>query len=125
MSTSNERFKELRIELKKTQEEFGRIIGITREGIASIEAGRRNVTDKHLKALELYKEKPINVEWIKTGEGSMFKERTRNQEIQAYANTLMEDIDESFKKRFFLALSKLDESQWELLEQIIDNLKKD
>ena len=125
MGTSNERFKELRNELKKTQEEFGKIIGITREGIASIEAGRRNVTDKHLKALELYKEKPINVEWIKTGEGSMFKERTRNQEIQAYANTLMEDVDESFKKRFFLALSKLDESQWELLEQIIDNLKKD
>ena len=125
MNTANDRFKEVRIELKKTQSEFGEIIGITREGIASIEAGRRNVTDKHLKSLEMYREKPINTEWIRTGEGSMFKKRTRNQEIQAYANTLMEDVDESFKKRFFLALSKLDDSQWELLEQIIDNLKKD
>lgn len=125
MSTANERFKELRKELGKTQEEFGNIIGITREGIASIEAGRRNVTDKHLKALELYKEKAINTDWVKSGNGTMFKQRTRNQEIQAYANTLMEDVDESFRKRFFLALSKLDESQWELLEQIMDTLKKD
>lgn len=125
MSTSNERFKEVRRACDKTQEEWGAVIGITREGIASIEAGRRNVTEKHLKALELYKEKSINTDYIRTGEGSMFKKRTRNQEIMDYANTLMEEVDDSFKKRFFLALSKLDESQWETIETIIDALKKD
>ena len=34
------------------------------------------------------------------------------------------DFNSPFKKRFILALSKLDESDWETLEKIIDGIKK-
>lgn len=125
MITANDRFKELRKACGKTQEEWGKIIGITKNGVCDIESGRRNVTDKHLVALGNYKDKSINTEWIKTGIGDMFKKRTRNQEISDFANNIMEDLDESFRKRLMLALSKLNESDWETIEKIVDLLIKE
>jgi transcriptional regulator with XRE-family HTH domain len=124
MSTANDRFRETRIACNKTQEEWGNILGISRGGVTEIESGRRNVTDKHLKALEFFKEKSINVNWIRTGEGEMFLQLTRNQEIQIFANQVMSDVDESIKKRLFLALSKLNENDWKTIEKIVDELSK-
>ena len=66
----------------------------------------------------------INEDWLRTGEGEMFKKRTRNQEILAFANDVMEDVDDSFKKRFIRALSKLNASDWEVLEKIANELTK-
>ena len=125
MITANDRFKELRKACGKTQEEWGKIIGITKNGVCDIETGRRNVIDKHLVALGNYKDKSINTEWIKTGIGDMFKKRTRTQEIGEFASRLMQESDETFRKRFLLALSKLDERYWETLEKIVDTLKKE
>lgn len=122
MSTINERFKEVRKACGKTQEEWGTIIGITRAGITDIEAGRRNVTDKHLVALK-NAGLNINIEYIKDENGKMFVERTRNQEILDFSNKLMESKDDAFSKRFTLALSKLTEDEWKVLEKIIDSIK--
>ena len=47
----NKRFRELRKMCKKSQEEWADIMGLSRSGIADIEAGRRNVTEKHIKLL--------------------------------------------------------------------------
>jgi len=124
MSTANERFREVRKACKKNQEEWGNIIGISRVGITEIEAGRRNVTDKHLVALK-NSDFPINTDWIKTGTGEMFYKRTRNQELQEFLNDVNREDDNSFKKRFFTALAKLDEADWETLKKIADTLKED
>ncbi len=37
----------------------------------------------------------------------------------------MEELDESFKKRFLLALSKLDERDWETIEKLTRELSKE
>ena len=124
MSTANERFREVRKACKKNQEEWGNIIGISRVGITEIEAGRRNVTDKHLDDIK-NSDFPINTDWIKTGTGEMFYKRTRNQELQEFLNDVNRENDNSFKKRFFTALAKLDESDWETLKKIADTLKED
>ena len=44
----NQRFKALRIESGKSQEEWGKIFGITKSGVSDIERGKRDVTEKHL-----------------------------------------------------------------------------
>lgn len=71
---------------------------------------------------DICREFEIDEDWLRTGEGEMQIKRTRNQEIQALANSVMLDVDESFKKRFFVALSKLKESDWEVLEKLIDEI---
>ena len=68
----NERFRALRKALGLTQGEFGKILGLTTSGVSEIEAGRRNVTEQHLIMLSNYKGRPIDVNWIRTGEGEMF-----------------------------------------------------
>lgn len=65
----------------------------------------------------------VNDEWIKNGNGEPYKKRNRNQEIGYFANELMSEADESFKKRFIYALSKLDERDWETIAKIIEKMK--
>lgn len=120
----NKRLKEIRTFNNMSQEEFGKKIGIeSRAHISALESGNRNITERIIN--DVCREFNINEEWLRTGKGEMRKQRTRNQELQAFANDVMEDVDESFKKRFILALSKLNESDWETLKKIADELSKE
>lgn len=129
MKNINDRFKELRKICKKSQEEWGSILGITRAGVCDIEAGRRNVTDKHIKLLTItpIDGRVISEEWLKTGDGEPFKPLTRAQSITDFAADIIKE-DDSFKARLIEALSKLSEDDWKVLEGIAEKLadnKKD
>lgn len=124
----NKRFRELRKMCKKSQEEWADIMGLSRSGIADIEAGRRNVTEKHIKLLsiESIDGKYINEDWLRTGDGDPFKKLTRNQVITDFAADLIKE-DDSFKSRLIEALAKLGDDDWEALERLAKKLanKKD
>lgn len=124
----NKRFRELRKMCKKSQEEWADIMGLSRSGIADIEAGRRNVTEKHVKLLliESIDGKYINEDWLRTGDGDPFKKLTRNQVITDFAADLIKE-DDSFKSRLIEALAKLGDDDWEALERLAKKLanKKD
>ena len=123
MDQINERFKELRKKCGKSQEEWGKILGITRAGICDIESGRRKVTDKHIRLLsiESIDGKYINEDWLRTGDGEPFIKLTRSQVITDFAAELIKE-DDSFKSRLIEALAKLDDKEWELLEKIAKDL---
>ena len=124
----NKRFRELRKMCKKSQEEWADIMGLSRSGIADIEAGRRNVTEKHIKLLsiESIDGKYINEDWLRTGDGDPFRKLTRNQVITDFAADLIKE-DDSFKSRLIEALAKLGDDDWEALERLAKKLanKKD
>ena len=117
------RIKDVRKTLLLSQAEFGNCIGLSRDTIANIELSRIEVKDIYIKSI--CNEFNVNEEWLRSGTGEMFKQRTRNQEILAFANDVMEDVDNSFKKRFIRALSKLNVSDWETLEKIAEELSKE
>ena len=118
----NERIKSIRKSYGLSQEEFGKKLKIGRSSVAKLESGENNPSEQTIDLI--CREFNINEEWLRPGEGEPKKKRTRNQELQAFANDVMEDVDESFKKRFILALSKLNESDWETLKKIADELSK-
>ena len=124
----NKRFRELRKICKKSQEEWADIMGLSRSGITEIEAGRRNVTEKHIKLLsiESIDVKYINEDWLRTGDGDPFKKLTRSQVITDFAADLIKE-DDSFKSRLIEALAKLGDDDWEALERLAKKLanKKD
>ena len=60
----NQRFKALRIESGKSQEEWGKIFGITKSGVSDIERGKRDVTEKHLVMLSNWREQRVNIDWL-------------------------------------------------------------
>lgn len=126
MPTINDRFRDVRKACKKTQEEWAAILGLSRTGVADIESGRRNVTDKHIKLLciESIDGKNINETWLRTGEGNMFEPMSRGETIAQFAGELMKDEDDSFRRRLIEALAQLDEKEWEILEGIAKKLTK-
>ena len=68
----------------------------------------------------------VNETWLRTGEGEMLVQRTRNQIITDFLGDLIIE-DATFKKRLIEALAELDERDWEALEKLATKLviKKD
>lgn len=117
MDVINERFKELREACKKSQEEFGKILGITKSGVSGIENGTRNVTEKHLIMLSNWKEYNVNLNWLRDGTGEMFIPLSKDERIAKFTGEVLKDRSDSFKMRFMTMLAGLNESDWEFLEQ--------
>lgn len=118
-----DRIKQLRNSLELTQQKFADRLGLKRQTIAAYEIGNIEPSDSTLRLI--CKEFGVNEEWLRTGKGEPYRKRTRNQELQAFANDVMEDVDDAFKKKFILALARLDESDWETLKKIADELSKE
>lgn len=67
----NERVKELRKTLKLSGEAFGEKIGVKRAAVSKIEKGENSVTEQNIRLI--CREFNVNEEWLRTGEGDMFK----------------------------------------------------
>ena len=55
----------------------------------------------------------------------MFVQLSRDEEIAAFVGSVLAGAEDNFKRRFIAMLSKLNESDWELLEKMVDIIKKD
>ena len=119
----NERVKQLRKALDLTLEKFGEKLGVKKSAISLIENGERNLTDQMVKSI--CREFDVNKEWLRNGTGSMFIERTRDEEIAKFIGTIQSVEDDSFMKKFISMLAKLDESEWVLLEKMALKLTKE
>lgn len=123
--TQGERIRKTRKELGLTLEKFGESLGVGKGAISAIENGKRNLTDQM--AISICREFNVNETWLRTGEGEMFIELSRDEQIAEFVGRTLSTESESFKKRFIAMLAKLDESDWETLEKIALELtqKKD
>lgn len=121
----NERLKKLRKELDMTQQEFADSIGIKRSTMATYEAGRNIPIDAVVSLI--CREFNVNEKWLRTGEGEMFIELSRSDEIAQFVGQLMTEEDDSFKKRLVSGLAALDDNGWKVLESFLDSIqiKKD
>lgn len=115
-----ERIKELRKALGLTQQEFAEKIGSVQNTITGYETGRRTPSNQVISLI--CREFNVNEAWLRTGEGEMLVPLTRDDQITDFMADLLKNEDESFKRRFIAALSKLNESEWELLEKIASEL---
>lgn len=119
----NERIKELRKSQKMTQEVFSSHIRLLRNFIAQIEIGTNEPSNRTIK--DICRVYNVNEEWLRTGKGEMFNKCSRNQKLAAFANNIIEEGADSFKKKFILALSELNESDWETIKKMADVLSKE
>lgn len=125
METINERFKRLRKECHKTQDEFAEIFGMTRSGICDIEKGRNNVTEKYLIMLSNWHEYKVNIEWLRTGEGgpdNMFLPPDEN-DLVVQAKALLGEKDTLFES-LILTYSKLTAKNKKVLLDFFNDFSK-
>lgn len=83
-----ERVKQIRKNKGMTLEKFGERVGVTKQTVSRIENGVNALTEQML--LSVCREFDVNEQWLRTGEGEMFKERSPSEEIGYYVEDLLE-----------------------------------
>ena len=119
------RIKSLRATLGLNQTEFGSKLGVKQTTVAGWETGNRTISDQVI--LSLCREFNVNETWLRTGEGSMFRQQSRDEEMAALMGQLLADRPESFRRRLISVLLRFDPAgpEWQVLENIYEAIKKE
>lgn len=123
----NERLKKLRKTLDLTQQEFADKVGTPRDNIGGYETGRRKPSDAVISLICKTNFPPkgkVNENWLRTGEGDMFTEMSRDEQIEKFVGDLLHGEEDSFKRRLISGLAALDENGWKVLEDFLDSIQK-
>lgn len=83
-----------------------------------LEKGERAPSDRTV--ADICREFDVSEEWLRTGTGPMFVEKTRDEDLAEFFGHVLARDD--FKQRLLAALSRLDESEWSMLEQVAKKL---
>ena len=118
-----ERLKELRKQLGITQQVFADRVGVKLNTVAQWESGVNSITEQTVN--QICKEFKVNEMWLRTGKDKIFKESTTDEELMMFINDIKWDAEDSFKKRFITAISKLTTDEWTVLEKIMYSFMKD
>ena len=118
----NERLKKLRKTLDMTQQAFSDKLGVKRNTVGQWEIGRNEPSDAII--FSICREFNVNENWLRTGEGEMFLEMSRDEQIEDFVGNLLKDEEDSFKRRLISGLAALDEQGWEVLENFLDSIQK-
>ena len=120
-----ERIKELRKALGLTQKEFGERIGVKPNTIGTYEIGRNEPIDAVVALI--CREFDVNEYWLRTGEGEMFIQKTRSDEIAAFVGDILRD-ESDFRQKFISVMARMTADEWKLLErkalELAEEIKK-
>lgn len=104
---------------KKTQEEFAGELNITRNTVATYEVGKSNPSDGAI--AHICNVFGINENWLRTGSGEPYIEKTRDKRIEDFFKEVELGTD-AFKTAFVNGLAKLTVEEWKALEKICKKL---
>lgn len=117
-----ERLKKLRKTLDLTQQEFADKLKVPRNTIGGYEVGKSNPSDAAVNNIcNIFN---VNEEWLRTGNGEMFIELTRDEQIENFVGDTLKSEEDSFKKKFISMLAALDESDWEVLQKMVELMQE-
>lgn len=118
MEQLSERIRELIRVRRKKKAEFARALNVSQAFVSQMCSGERMPSDRTI--ADICREFDVSEEWLRNGTGPMFVEKTRDEELaEFFGNVLARD---DFKQRLLAALSRLDESEWAMLEQVARKL---
>ena len=118
--TVGARIKHLRKSLDMTQQVFADRLSVSRNNIAGYETDKSIPGDAVVNLI--CREFDVREEWLRAGEGEMFRELSRDEELAEAFGRILRDENPTFKKRLFLALCKLGEDECEILERFLRQL---
>lgn len=119
----NERIKALRKALGLTQQELADKIGLKRNSFANYETGRNTPIDAVI--VSICREFNVNEEWLRTGNGEMFNQRSTDEELAYIVGSAIPAASD-YVKNTFIALGKLSKEfskeDWEVVKKFVDAL---
>ena len=120
----NERISEIIDALKMSKTAFAEKLNVSQAFISQVCSGAKRPSDRTVS--DICSKFNVNEEWLRTGEGSMFVEMTRDEVINQYLGELIKSTDPEgdFQKRFVRALAQLSADEWKMIESFVESIKK-
>lgn len=125
MSDLNERIKEIieTIGMKKTA--FAERLNVSQAFVSQLCSGVSQPSNRTIS--DICREFDVSEEWLRTGRGEMFVEKTESEELAAFFGDLLKD-EPDFRHRLISALSRLTLDEWKVLEKLaketVEGIKK-
>ena len=110
-----DRIKELRKAKGLTQFEFADRLKVSRSNIASYETGKNELSSAVISLI--CRTFSVSETWLRTGEGEMFSDTAREEQIAAFMGDVLAAESEDFRKRFISMLSSLSVDEWRFIEE--------
>lgn len=110
-----DRIKELRKAKGLTQFEFADRLKVSRSNIASYETGKNELSSAAISLI--CRTFSVSETWLRTGEGEMFSDTAREEQIAAFMDDVLAAESEDFRKRFVSMLSSLSVDEWRCIEE--------
>ena len=119
----NERIQAIIIAKGMKKTEFAQKLNVSQAYISQLCTGTKTPSDRTIS--DICREFDVSETWLRTGEGEMFVPMSRSQEISTFVGKVLKGEEDTFKRRFVAMLSRLDENDWEGLEKMVNEIKKD
>lgn len=116
----NTRIQQIRKTVGMTQDEFAEKIGLSKNFVWMIEKGERIPSERTIK--DICRTFKVNYTWLVHGSGEMFEDDDGDAQaiIEAALNGQCQ-----FARDTLVKLAKMDIKYWEMLKEIIEQLKKE
>lgn len=122
MTDLNKRIDQLILSLGIRKTAFADRINVSQAFVSQLCTGVKQPSDRTI--ADICREFNVNETWIRTGDGEMFLQRSRDEELAAFFGGVLSG-EPGFKSRFLAVLSRLNEDEWKLLEQMADKLTEE
>lgn len=120
----NERIKQLRKDLKLTQESFSSKVGITRQYLSLLESGERDPSDLVLNAI--CREFGVRRVWLEQGEGPMYMDADPDSPATLIPELMSVLSDHpALLDLLRKTIRHFKQSDWDRINQILDEAQKE
>jgi len=118
----NERIRAI-IEAKKIKKaEFAKKLNISQPFVSELCSGTKSPSDRTI--ADICREFDVNEAWLRTGEGEMFIEKSRTDEISAFVGDILKG-EPDFRQKFISVLARMTTDEWKILEKKVLELSEE
>lgn len=103
-----------------TKTAFAERLNVSQSFVSRLAVGASVPSDRTI--LDICREFNVNEHWLRTGEGEMFVQLSREEEITKFAMEIIRDPGSEFQRQLLTTMARLEPAQWKLMEQMLDQL---
>ena len=106
---------------KITKTEFAKTVKVSQGFVSQMTSGASNPSERTIELI--CQNYGVNEEWLRTGKGDPFKERTLEETIMRFAVQTNKGSDD-FRKAYVAMLANLSDDGWKGLQEMYDKLSE-
>lgn len=103
-----------------TKTAFAERLNVSQSFVSRLAVGASVPSDRTI--LDICREFNVSERWLRTGEGEMFVQLSREEEITKFAMEVIRDPASEFQRQLISTMARLEPAQWKLMEQMLDEL---